>query len=55
MKTRTKIAAALGVVAALSVLSSTPEQRKQARDRLRRYNPVFAALAIGLWALILFY
>jgi hypothetical protein len=52
---RTKIGVTLGVVAALSVLSTTREQREEASRRLRRYNPLFAFIAIALWALLIFY
>ena len=52
---RTRIGVTLGAVAVLSILSTTREQREEARHRLRRYNLLILAIAVGLWALIIFY
>ena len=50
---RTKVGAALGAVAILSVLSSTREQRESARLRMKRFNWLFGLIAVILWAVIL--
>jgi hypothetical protein len=42
-----------GSLAALAVASTTPESRAAARKRLARWNPLWWAIAIGLWAFIL--
>ncbi len=45
---------AIGTVAALAVLSTTQQDRLQAKQRLARWNPLFYALfAVGLISLML--
>lgn len=37
----------------ISLASSTPEGRERARARIRRWNPLLWAIALALWAIIL--
>jgi len=42
-----------GAIAALSVASTTAEQRAEARRRLARWNPLFIALIIAMLAFVI--
>lgn len=41
------------LVMALSLLSSTPAQRAEARARIARLNPIFIGATIAVWTFIL--
>lgn len=43
-----------GAVLIIAVVSSTPEGRAEARERMARYNPYLWAAVAVIWGILLF-